>query len=618
MTAPTLFIQGGQGTGVNAGSRRYMPTLGSGPGLPATTTEAAARLQIPVAGTLGNLSFKASTSSHTTDVPITVRVAGSDTAITITVVAGTTSTYSTSNTASVNANDTTTIAADFGAGTGTLVSTFSLGFTPASGTVSSFCASDNATGTTWSGTGPLTFYAPPAGQMTATTSSTIGAAQITVPLAGTANSLEGYCVTNTRTTDSTATFNVAGSDTSLVITFPNGVNGSFQIDSSHTSAVAANDLVTCKIGLGTGTGNFVLTALGFWLTATTEGESACAAAAIAGSSLAAVTTDYNAIAGRYGGMSTTNTARTIPICSAATFSKMSVFVLTNASITDATAQFANNTTIGAQTVTLTAGVNGATYQDGSHSDAVVSGDLPNMVFTGATTGAVVITTVSFKMTTLTIVNGSAALVEIQDSLAATGTVLVSGSGALTEIQDSLAATGTVNIAGSVALTEIQDSLAASGTVVPNVINGAGALQEIQDAFAATGTVDIAGVGGLLEIQDSLAATGTVTLPAISGSAALTEIQDAFAAIGDNGAVQTGGHFLPLTEKQLRELKKRERRDRQLRDDIDESRKLDADAIEADIRATLAPKQNATIIQQELVVETEDDEDEDLEFILMHA
>lgn len=82
--------------------------------------------------------------------------------------------------------------------------------------------------------------------------------------------------------------------------------------------------------------------------------------------------------------------------------------------------------------------------------------------------------------------------------------------------------------------------------------------------------------------------------------------------------QVGGHFISLTEKQLRELKKRQRKDDQLQRKLDNSRKLDADAIEADIRQTMFPAGKGTIIEQETVVETDEDESEDLEILLLYA
>lgn len=117
------------------------------------------------------------------------------------------------------------------------------------------------------------------------------------------------------------------------------------------------------------------------------------------------------------------------------------------------------------------------------------------------------------------------------------------------------------------------------------------------------------------LTPSTAGNVTVALTGIN----MTMRQGTLIAVAPS-ALGTGGHFIPLTEKQLREQKKRERRDRQLRDDLDESRRLDAQAIEADIRATLAPK---GIEQQNPVNYTtngvDSDEDEaELELLLLHA
>lgn len=139
---------------------------------------------------------------------------------------------------------------------------------------------------------------------------------------------------------------------------------------------------------------------------------------------------------------------------------------------------------------------------------------PSWTYANSNAAAAVIA--SFKTSGGSSVTGSAAFLEIQDTLAATGGVLVSGSGALVEIQDTIAANGAV------------------------LVSGAGALLEIQDSIAATGA-DVAGAAAWTESRDAFAAIGTITLPAVTGSAAWTELQDVIAGIGNNGilALDTG-------------------------------------------------------------------------------
>lgn len=217
------------------------------------------------------------------------------------------------------------------------------------------------------------------------------------------------------------------------------------------------------------------------------------------------------------------------------------------------------------------------------------------------------------------VSGSGALLEIQDALTATGTVLISGSGALLERQDSLAATGTVLVSGSGALLEIQDALAATGSVASGIA-GSGALQEIQDTLAATGTVLVSGTGALLEIQDALAATGTVTLPAVTGSGALLERQDLWNGQGTNGAVQQGGHFLPLSKKELESIRKEARRLQKARESAWAERSKEIDDISREMSeiAHPKPKLSRPILTLPTKPEVDDGEDEELELLLLHS
>lgn len=239
------------------------------------------------------------------------------------------------------------------------------------------------------------------------------------------------------------------------------------------------------------------------------------------------------------------------------------------------------------------------------------------------------------------ITGTIAWTEIQDAWAIAGQTGVFGSVAWTETQDSWAISGSIRIDGSVAWTEIQDSWAISATVSGGGVTGDAAWVEIQDSWVGVGTtgvfavaawteiqdawnvvatLGVFGTAAWTEIQDSWNVVGTVSLPTLTGDVAWTEGQDRWNVQGTSGA--QGGHFLPLTEKQLREIKKKHRKDAQLQRDLDHSRKLDRETIEADIRETMFPAGKEAGILPELTVErdaSEDDDDEDdLIAILMNA
>jgi hypothetical protein len=84
-----------------------------------------------------------------------------------------------------------------------------------------------------------------------------------------------------------------------------------------------------------------------------------------------------------------------------------------------------------------------------------------------------------------------------------------------------------------------------------------------------------------------------------------------------GARGYGGHFIPHTEKQLRELRKAERRQRKADLARQEALRIDAESIAADIRAELLPR---TIPPPSIIDSANDveSEDEELELILLHG
>ncbi len=226
------------------------------------------------------------------------------------------------------------------------------------------------------------------------------------------------------------------------------------------------------------------------------------------------------------------------------------------------------------------------------------------------------------------------------STAGRGTLAVQHANALTG-NSVTAGRGTLAPKTTVALTG-NSVTASEGTLTPSVTGpvtvaitgnamtaGRGTLG-VQHANALTGNATTAGRGTLAP-KTTVALTGNAVTafegtltPSQSGpvTVAITGLRmTAFqgTVIAFNPSANVGGHFIPLTEKQLRELKKRERKDRRTQEDLDQARKLDADSIEAEIRSAVFP-QAATVINAEDSVEIADNdpEDADLEVILLYA
>lgn len=160
----------------------------------------------------------------------------------------------------------------------------------------------------------------------------------------------------------------------------------------------------------------------------------------------------------------------------------------------------------------------------------------------------------------------------------------------------------------------------------NTVSGGGGVTLALTGVQATSAVGSLGTDQLLTLGlTGVSATSSVgTVGVIAGgdkTIALTGVQaqTQVGNVGVQGADSTsqGGHFLPLTEKQLRNLKKEERKRKRQEDDREAAKLADARSIEAEIRELAFP---TPVKPQESSVETatDDDDDEDLELILLHS
>lgn len=128
------------------------------------------------------------------------------------------------------------------------------------------------------------------------------------------------------------------------------------------------------------------------------------------------------------------------------------------------------------------------------------------------------------------VSGSAAILDADDTVSATGTTTVIGSAAKTNSDDTASAAGTTSVIGVVAKTEGRDTASASGS--PNDV-GASSATESHDSISASGTTTIVGAGASTEARDTAAASGS---PVLVGVLAKTNGDDTAVASGTAGSI----------------------------------------------------------------------------------
>jgi hypothetical protein len=180
---------------------------------------------------------------------------------------------------------------------------------------------------------------------------------------------------------------------------------------------------------------------------------------------------------------------------------------------------------------------------------------------------------------------------------------VSGGGGVTLALTGVQAT---SAAGSIGTGQLLTA-PLTGTAATSAVGSVSTAQLLTLGLTGVSTTSSAGTVGVIAGGDKAFA--------LTGVQAQTQTGN----VGVQGADSTsqGGHFLPLTEKQLRNLKKEERKRRRQEDDREAAKLADARSIEAEIRELAFP---TPVKPQEFRVETatDDDEDEDLELILLHS
>lgn len=194
------------------------------------------------------------------------------------------------------------------------------------------------------------------------------------------------------------------------------------------------------------------------------------------------------------------------------------------------------------------------------------------------------------------------------------------AGTFTSPKPTVGVSGGGNI--TLALTGVQANSAVGSVSTASLFTLALTGTSSTSAAGSVGTDQLVTIG--LTGNQAQSAVGTVGVIAggdktfaLTGTQAQGQAGNVTASGGILVSAQ-GGHFLPLTEKQLKNLRKEERKRKRRDEDREAARLADAQSIEAEIRELAFP---TPIKPQESSVETksvDDDEDEDLELILLHS
>lgn len=186
--------------------------------------------------------------------------------------------------------------------------------------------------------------------------------------------------------------------------------------------------------------------------------------------------------------------------------------------------------------------------------------------------------------------GASAAASVETAAIQVGAAFTGASAAASVLTDAISITGAFVGAG----TAPGQSVLTAGIQVAAAFTGA---QNNAAVLTDSIVIDAAWVG---QANQTTSATATM---AIGIDAAWSSVQPS-----------TGGHFLPLTKKQLQDRDKAARKERKRLDTIAQNRRLDADSIAAEMREALAPKTASPVI----LTESNDDEDEDIEWLLLHG
>lgn len=261
--ASIIGTSGDNGNASVLGTTSYLSYLNPF-GYVSTPTAIASSFIAPTAGVLNNLYVNVITNGSTTNGSLTLYINGALTALTTTLTALTTGTFTDlTHSVSVSIGDIISYQCAQ-ATTANILGIATMQFTPTGSAGSSRSVLSTGYGST-SNAAQISFtsgeaYIPPFGLI----SSTLGFAQFIIPVAGTITKLYVNVHANTATDNGVIALNVNGSDTALTTTVTALTTGTYT-DLTHSVSVSAGDLITFSstqttVGVFNGNISVILTA----------------------------------------------------------------------------------------------------------------------------------------------------------------------------------------------------------------------------------------------------------------------------------------------------------------------------------------------------------------------
>lgn len=494
MTATVLHSTHNAGLAGSAGVTAYCPVGVTF--LAGNATEANRHAPWREAGSFSNLRARVSANAATAATVATLRVAGSNTALTVSFGAGATGLLEdTTHSASVTAGQNVSYGLANGAGGATTFQSISVDFAPTDTSKATvhLCATSSNGYATASAARYNAIVGVPSTSVT-----TESQVQIAARVPGTLRNLYVRVSANARTTATTVAVRKNGADGNLNISIGSGATGAFE-DTTNTDAIVAGDLINTRTTTGTGTGTITIELTSCFHDATSGADQMYAASNGTGSSLtSASSTGRSKIAGDIRALSVSETDAQLTE-HAGTFSNLGVRVITNGRSTQTDVMLRKNAADTALVVQIGAGATGY-IEDTTHSETFADGDLSSVRWTtGTGTG-------TLTFTALGVAKSIAGTIQ---NAAASGASTSSGS-ALAALVLAAAAAGASTSAGSAAADLVRAAAAAGASTS----SGSAAAALVRAAAAAGASTSTGSAAPIIPTLVAAAAGGSTS----SGSA----------------------------------------------------------------------------------------------------
>ena len=368
-----------------------------------------------------------------------------------------------------------------------------------------------------------TRYIPFAGEMIQDGGTTVANQQFKNRAYTTCEAVQVRVSLNSRTTDSTLSLNVNGSNVGSAITIGAGLTGLFTVEAMGQS-LATGDLVCAALTTGTGTEDMNLTAVCGTFKSTTDKSEALAHNETGLARTASATANYIPPGGNLSfSLAASEANSRVKIGFAATLSNLRSFLIANTCTGSQTVKIFVN---GSAVLTLTISASATGWQENTTDTiSIDADDEVSLEFDEGSSGSATFSSVGFTLAPSSgALSAQAAITEAGDTVASTGVLAIAAAAAITEAGDTVASAATLPIVASSSVTEV-DALASTASVL---IASAASILEGDDVVASASVSPIAAVASITEAGDTCSSAGTL---AIVGSVAVTEADDTVSATG---------------------------------------------------------------------------------------